>query len=271
MLETAGIPDPRREAAELYAALVGGSTAEAWLQRDAPCAGGVAERLAAAAQRRADGWPQAYAAGRANFRGWWLAVDRRVLIPRPETEGLVDLALAWLRESGGAAPRVADVGTGSGAIAVALARESAARIVAIDASPDALAVARANTADHGVSGRVSLIRGSWLAALRDAALDAVVGNPPYVATGEWERLEPAVREHEPRPALDGGPDGLGPTCELAAQAWSALRPGGLLALELDARRARASAELAAAAGFASCDVVEDLSGRPRYLRARRPA
>jgi release factor glutamine methyltransferase len=91
-----------------------------------------------------------------------------------------------------------------------------------------------------------------------------------VATAEWERLEPGVRAFEPREALDGGPDGLAPTRALVAEAWQALRPGGLLALELDARRARQSAELALAAGFASCVVIEDLSGRPRYLRARRP-
>ncbi len=271
ILDAAGVPDPRREAAELYAALAGRPSSAAWLERDAALSPDRAERLAAAARRRADGWPQAYAVGRANFRGWWLAVDRRVLIPRPETEGLVDLALAWLRDAGGAAPRVADAGTGSGAIAVALARESGARVVAIDASPAALGVARVNAAAHGVAGRVELVRGQWLAAVKDSGLDAVVGNPPYVATGEWERLEAAVRSFEPRAALDGGPDGLGPTRELAAQAWRALSPGGLLALELDARRARSSAELAAAAGFAPCDVLEDLSGRPRYLRARRAA
>jgi release factor glutamine methyltransferase len=270
VLEGAGVADPRREAAELYAALVEGASGAAWLERDAPLGAAASARLLEAARGRAAGWPQAYAAGRANFRGWWLAVDRRVLIPRPETEGLVDVVLAWVRDAGLAAPRVADAGTGSGAIAVALARESPARVVATDAAPGALAVARANVAAHGVAARVTLARGRWLRPFRGATVDAVVSNPPYVATGEWERLEAGVKDFEPREALDAGPDGLDATRELVSEAWDALGPGGLLALELDARRARASAELAATAGFASCVVLEDLSGRPRYLRARRP-
>jgi len=273
VLEAAGVPEPRREAAELYAALVAGAASAAWLERDAPLAAGSALEagLAAAARRRAAGWPQAYAAGRANFRGWWLAVDGRVLIPRPETEGLVELVLVWLRETGASAPRIVDAGTGSGAVAVALARESPARVVATDASRAALEVARTNVAAHVVEARVTLACGRWLSALRGRTVDAVVSNPPYVATAEWESLEPGVRTFEPRDALDGGPDGLAATRELVAQAWGALRSGGLLALELDARRARESAGLVEAAGFTGCAVIEDLSGRPRYLRARRPA
>ncbi len=271
MLVAAGVPDARREAAELYAAIVGRAASAAWLERGAPVGAAEAERLAAAAQRRAGGWPQAYAAGRADFRGWWLAVDRRVLIPRPETEGLVEIVLAWIREAGLAAPRVVDAGTGSGAIAVALARESPARVVATELSAGAMAVARANVASHAVEGRVELARGRWLRPLAGGTVDLVASNPPYVATGEWVRLEPGVKDFEPREALDGGPDGLAPTREVVAEAWEALRPGGLLALEVDARRARESAELAAAAGFEACVVMEDLSGRPRYLRARRPA
>lgn len=271
VLEAGGVAEARREAAELYAALVGGAASAAWLERDAPLAADAAARLGAAAVRRAEGWPQAYAAGRAAFRGWWLAVDRRVLIPRPETEGLVELVLAWIRGAGGAAPRVADAGTGSGAIAVALAGESPARVIATDVAPGALAVARANVAAHGLEERVALAQGRWLGPLRSRAVDVVVSNPPYVATGEWEALEPAVKAFEPRQALDGGPDGLAATRALVAEAWGALRGGGLLALELDARRARESAELAAGAGFEACVVEDDLSGRPRYLRARRPA
>ncbi|OYV64486.1 MAG: protein-(glutamine-N5) methyltransferase, release factor-specific [Gemmatimonadetes bacterium 21-71-4] len=271
VLDAGGVARARVEAAELYAALVGRAASASWLEREEPLAAPLAVRLAEAAHRRAEGWPQAYAAGRANFRGWWLAVDRRVLIPRPETEGLVDLVLAWLRSEGAERPLVADAGTGSGAIAIALVRESFARAVATDYSAGALQVARANAAEHRVAERVELERGHLLAPLRGASVDVVVSNPPYVATGEWERLEPGVKDYEPREALDGGPDGLAPTRELVAQAWVALRAGGLLALELDSRRAGESAELAVAAGFTSCVVVEDLSGRPRYLRARRPA
>ncbi len=135
-----------------------------------------------------------------------------MLIPRPETEGLVDLVLEEMRRgvaAGEAPPVVTDVGTGSGAIAVALALESPARrIVATDASSAALEVARANLAEHGIGSRVELVRGHLLAPLAPGRFDVVVSNPPYVATGDWERLESSVRDFEPREALDGGPDGL---------------------------------------------------------------
>ena len=275
LLEAAGLPDARREADELYAAIVGRATSAAWLERGQPIGGPVQTRLDEAVRRRAQGWPQAYAAGRVNFRGHWLTVDRRVLIPRPETEGLVDVVLEWMGGEGGRKGTVgvvADVGTGSGAIAVALARESSARrIVATDRSMDALAVARVNVAEHGATSRVALHCGHLLAQLGPGRVDAVISNPPYVATGEWERLEPAVRLFEPRQALDGGPDGLGPYRELVIEARSVLRPGGLLALEVDATRAGRVADLVVAAGFDSCTILDDLFGRPRYVRARRPA
>jgi len=275
LLQAAGIPDARREADELYAALVGRATSAAWLERGQPIAELVQAQLDEAVRRRAQGWPQAYASGRVNFRGHWLAVDRRVLIPRPETEGLVEVVLEWMGGEGGRKGPVgvvADVGTGSGAIAVALARESPARrIVATDRSIDALAVARVNVAEHGLAARVALHCGHLLAPLGPGRVDAVISNPPYVATSEWERLEPAVRLFEPREALDGGPDGLEPYRELVVEARSVLRPGGLLALEVDATRAGRVADLVAAAGFDSCAILDDLFGRPRYVRARRPA
>jgi release factor glutamine methyltransferase len=274
-LAAAGVPDARREADELYAALVGRATSAAWLERARPVSASLRERLDEAVCRRAAGWPQAYAAGRANFRGHWLTVDRRVLIPRPETEGLVDVVLEWMRGAGaecGARPVVADVGTGSGAIAVALALESrAGRVVATDRSSGALQVARANVVSHGIASRVELVRGHLLAPLGPGRFDVVVSNPPYVATSDWERLEPSVRDFEPRKALDGGPNGLDVIRELVPAAWAALGAGGLLALEVDAPRADDVAALVAAAGFATPAVLEDLCGRPRYVRARRPA
>ena len=277
VLERAGLADAAREAAELYACLVHRPASAAWLDRDGSCEPALAAALAEAARRRAGGWPQAYAAGWADFRGIWLAVDARVLIPRPETEGLVDVVLGWLRGEGAgsaaASPLVVDAGTGSGAIAIALALESPARVVATDSSAAALEVARANVAAHGLAGRLDCRQGDFLAPLGEERADVVVGNPPYVATAEWERLEPGVRDHEPRAALDGGADGLGPTRRLVAAAYRSLRAGGrgLLALEVDAARAGESAAVAAAAGFVDCVVLEDLFGRPRYLRARRPA
>ena len=274
-LERAGTPDARREAEEMYTTLVRRPTSAAWLEREQPAQAAVRAALEAAARRRAAGWPQAYSTGVANFRGHWLKVDRRVLIPRLETEGLVDLVLEWAKAEGreGASLLIADACTGSGAIAVALALEgapSALRVIATDCSADALAVARANVEALGVADRVELRHGDLLQPLVGERVDAVVSNPPYVASAEWDALEPSVRDFEPREALVSGADGLAAIRALVAQARSTLRAGGLLALEVDARRAGDAAALAAAAGFVSCTVLEDLFGRPRYLRARRP-
>jgi release factor glutamine methyltransferase len=266
-LAAAGIGDARREADELYAALVCGGTAAAWLARERPVEAAVRERLLLAVERRARGWPQAYAAGRANFRGHWLAVDQRVLIPRPETEGLVDLVIG----AAGPGALVADIGTGSGAIAIALALESpVAGVIATDVSADALNVALENAQSSGAKERISFRKGDLLAPLLDDVVDVVVSNPPYVASGEWDALEPGVRDYEPRLALDGGVDGLDVTRALIERAAEHLAPGGLLALEVDARRAQQTAALATASYFTNVEVRADLFGRPRYVLGRRP-
>jgi release factor glutamine methyltransferase len=275
VLEDAGLEEARREAQELYGALVRRPTSAAWLEREEPIPSRVRAALETAAQRRAALWPQAYATGAAAFRGHWLAVDRRVLIPRPETEGLVDLVLEWTKAAGRAGRPlvVADACTGSGAIAAALALEAApgsVRVIATDCSAEALDVARMNVAALGLRDRVELRHGDLLEPLAGERVDAVVSNPPYVAAAEWDALEASVKDFEPREALVSGEDGLAAIRALVVQAYSALRPGGLLALEVDARRAAAAAALAAAASFTSCTVLQDLFGRPRYLRARRP-
>ncbi len=268
-LAAAGIADPPREAAELYAAAVCGAVSAAFLDRDRPIAAPVAERLALAAERRAAGWPQGYAAGRVNFRGHWLAVDHRVLIPRSETEGLVQHAIDWAVARGGPPAVVADIGTGSGAIAIALALEApVAGVIAVDLSADALNVALENAQALGARERISFRRGDLLGGLLDDRVHAVISNPPYVASAEWPVLEPAVRDYEPRLAFDGGADGLELLRRLVSEARGAIEPGGLLAFEVDAGRAEASAALAAAAGFADVRVEPDLFGLPRYVLAR---
>lgn len=272
-LAAAGLADARREAAELYAAVALRAIGAAWVEGDDPLGRAASRRLEAAAARRAAGWPQAYAAQRVNFRGHWLAVDRRVLIPRPETEGLVERVLEWVRAEralGRDEPVVADVGTGSGAIAVALALEGPVPfVVASDIAHEALEVAALNAAALGARERIHIRCGPLLEPLSGERVDAVVSNPPYVATDEWERLDPAVRDYEPRLALDGGPDGLAVTRDLVGQASGALRPGGLLALEADARRAHETAAIVRATGFGRVEVGADMFGRPRYVVAYR--
>lgn len=269
-LAAAGLGDARREADELYAAIVCGATSRAWLDRAQAIAPAVGERLEAAAQRRAEGWPQAYATGRANFRGHWLATDRRALIPRAETESLVERVLEWA--AGRTVPPViADIGTGSGAIAIALALEGrVAGVIATDLSADALNLAIENAAALGARDRISFRRGDLLAPLLDDAVDAIVSNPPYITTAECAWLLPAVKDFEPHLALDGGPDGLAAIRRLAPAAARALPLGGLLALEVDSGRAEASAAIVEEAGFADVEIGDDLFGRPRTVLGRRP-
>lgn len=226
-------------------------------------------RAMAAADKRARGMPQAYAAGHANFRGLTLDVDERVLIPRPETELLVDLVLDMAGDGG----VVVDVGTGSGAIAISLAREgSFDRVIATDVSADALAVAEVNVSR--CEARVELRPGHLLKPLRDlrSRVRAVVSNPPYIAFHEIDALPRDVRDWEPMTALVSGDNGLALTAQLVRDAHGVLETGGLLALEVDSRRASLVAEHIAAAGsYNEIAVHLDLAGRERMVTARKAA
>lgn len=217
----------------------------------------------------------AYILGERPFLSTSLVVSPAVLIPRPETELLVEAALAWLAEQPGASLLVADVGTGSGAIAIGIAlAEPRAHVMALDVSADAARVARANVDRHDVNDRVEVLAGDLLAPLlvppRSARfrgrLDAVVSNPPYIATAELDTLPRDVREHEPRIALDGGPDGLAAYRRLIPMAGQALRPGGLLALEIGADQGEAVAALLAADdGWRDVRVEKDYAGHDRIV------
>lgn len=218
----------------------------------------------AAARKRAAGAPLAYAVGRANFRSLTLAVDERVLIPRPETELLVELVLR--RRSTGVA---LDVGTGSGAIAIALAKEGKyERVVATDISADALEVARGNARRAGVAVDLHA-RPSASCAMR-GSFDVVVSNPPYIAYGEAEDLPSDVRDWEPAVALFSGDNGLRATREIVLDAAGCLKAGGLLALEVDVRRASLVAEQVASDGrYENVSIELDLTGRERFVLATR--
>ena len=228
-------------------------------------------------ERRSTGEPLQYVVGQWGFRTLDLFVDKRVLIPRPETETVVDVALRELRALGERRPTVADLGTGSGAIALSIAAEvPGAAVWATDRSTDALVVARANLA--GVAGRtatrVRLAEGSWFDALPPmlrGQLDLVVSNPPYVAESEVPDLDPQVAEWEPRDALVAGPTGL-EQIELIveiAPAWLT-RPGALV-LEIAPSQANAAIRAAYEAGFGDAEVLPDLAGRARVLAARMSA
>ena len=271
LLGDAGVAEPRREANRLWAAIAGGRPGDAWLRRDGPADPRTTTRFREAVRDRADGVPFAYAAGTAAFRVLELAIDRRALIPRPETEGLVDLVLQWCRENGewgvGSGGIAADVGTGSGCIALSLAVEgSFEQVIATDQSAAAVSLARENVARVAPAIPVDVRLGDLLAPLGDAHCRVVVANPPYLTEDEWTALEPAVRDCEPKDSLASGADGLETTRRLLAGTRAVLEPGGLLALEIDERRADAVRLLAEAAGW-RVSIHRDVFGRPRYALA----
>lgn len=262
-LAAAGVIEARREAAQLWEAASGAPRGSAW-RRGSDFAEPVAlARFREQVRRRAAGEPLAHVVGEWSFRHLDLLITPDVLIPRPETEGLVELLLAQVRQG-----RVADLGTGSGCIALALASEASfEQVVAVDASARALEVARRNAARCGI--RLSLVRGDFGSSLAENAFDAVVSNPPYLSEAEYSALDASVKAFEPRLALESGADGLRATGTVMTDAWRALRPGGWLALEIDATRGADAARMARDAGFAGVTIYQDLFGRERFLLAQR--
>ncbi len=278
LLERAGVPDPRREATTLWAAVAGDGTrrGDVWLRRDREPSPEVARRFREAVERRARGVPFAYAVGSVGFRTLELQIDSRALIPRPETEGLVELVLDWARGAGereegrGRGGVAADIGTGCGCIALSLAVEGEFdRVIAVERSAAAAALARENVERARPPVPVEVREGDLLAPLGGGArLRAIVSNPPYLTDAEYASLDPGVRLFEPREALVGGGDGLAVTRALLAGARGLLEPArGLIALEIDERRAAETAALARAHGWPQVVVREDLFGRPRFLLA----
>jgi len=274
-LARSGLHSPRREATTLWAAVAGSETTpgDVWLRRDQQPPPELAERFSQAVERRSRGVPSAYAVGRVGFRTLDLKLDARALIPRPETEGLVDLVLRWTRGTAGEGGRgkrgvVADIGAGCGCIALALAIEGDfERVIAIERSPGAAALARENVALVRPAVPVEVREGDLLAPLAGERCRAIVSNPPYLTQAEYLELDPTVRDFEPRGALVSGSDGLDATRALVGGAAALLAPGGLLALEIDERRAVRVRALARDYGWARVGIHEDLFGRPRFLLA----
>ena len=233
---------------------------------DAPLSRAVAQDFAATCQRRADGEPLAYLLGEQEFHGLQLRVSRDVLVPRPDTETLVDWALDLLPDLSAAAPRVLDLGTGSGAIALAVAhRHPAARVTATDLSPAALQVARSNADRLGLA--LDWACGAWWQALPVAArFDLVLANPPYIAAGDPHL--PALR-HEPLLALSPGGDGLSALQQIIAGAPAHLNAGGWLLLEHGWDQAEAVGTALKQAGFIQVTCRQDLAGRSRCSGGQR--
>jgi release factor glutamine methyltransferase len=263
LLGAAGLDQPRREAVRAWNDLAGGTLRSAMLDPAAAVADELAASYLAAVGRRAAGEPLAHATGWTGFRQLTLRTDQRALIPRPETEGVVDLVLTRVRTG-----RVADIGTGSGCIALSLAAEAGFdRVLGVDLSRAALALATENRAL--VEGRIELVRGDLCTALASASLDALVSNPPYLTSGEYAALDRSVKLWEPELALAAGPDGLEAIRRLLDDGRRVVRPGGWLVLEVDAARAGRCARQAAASGWTDVAIEADLFGRERYLLARR--
>lgn len=276
-LKKRGSSSPRLDAELLLAHVLGLDRVGLYVNFDRPLTRAEVDAFRDALRRRGQGEPVAYIVGEKPFLTTSLLVTPAVLIPRPETELLVEAAVGWLRGQPGPQLWVADVGTGSGAIAVGVALgEPRARVVAVDISPEAADVARRNVARHGLEDRVQVLVGDllspWFSGLPGGPgrLDAVVSNPPYVATDELAALPRDVRDFEPRLALDGGPDGLAVYRRLIPMATAALRPGGLLALEIGAAQGTAVAGMLAASGaWTGVRVEKDYGGHDRVVLALR--
>ena len=265
-LATRGSESPRLDAEVLLAHVRGCPRIALYTAFDEPVADAHRARFRELVKRRGAGEPVAYLVGMREFFSLPMAVSPAVLVPRPETEGLVVRVIDLCRTLPEA--RIADVGTGSGAIAVALARHlPRATITATDTSAAALDVARANVARHGVGERVALLERDLLADV-PGTFDVIVSNPPYVRDDEFAALPADVRLHEPRTALVAGPTGVEVIARLAAQAVDYLVEGGWLVVEVGPAEA-ANDALAAIPGLVVGPTIADLAGRPRIVQARR--
>jgi release factor glutamine methyltransferase len=271
-----GFENARLEAEQLLAGVLGVKRLDLYLQHDRPVADDELGRYREAVRRRLRHEPLQYVLGTAAFRALELRVDRRALIPRPETEVLVGAVLEWstARAAAGRPARsVLDIGTGSGAIALSLAAEGGfERVVATDVSAAALALAAENAAACGLAARVELRCGPLFEPAAGERFDVVVANPPYVAESEAATLAPEVRDHEPALALFGGDDGLDVLRDLIAAAPGYMERGALLALEIGATQGEAVLDMARRTGaLAGEHIGLDLAQRSRFLFAERAA
>lgn len=272
-LKEKGSTSPRLDAELLLAEVLGMNRVELYVNFEQPLTPVEVDRYRELIRRRGDGEPVAYILGRGFFRNHELRVDSSVLIPRPETEHVVDAALDFMMEGEWPSPpAVLDIGTGSGAIAISLAAGfPEAAITATDASAEALELARQNAGFAGVAPRISFVRSDLFDDLDPVfTFDLIVSNPPYISRDEWAALPRDVRDFEPREALYGGEDGLDFYRVLAEQAPQFLKPRGGLVLEIGANQGKAVTELLLATGnFRSVGLLKDYAGLDRVVAAQR--
>lgn len=264
-----GIENPRLNIEWLLAHVLNKKRLELYLQFEREVDEPTLARLRELVRRRAGGEPIQYVTGEAPFYGLTFAVNRHVLIPRPETELLVEAVMKRVQPGA----MIVDVGTGSGCLVVTLAKQlPGARLVAVDASAEALAVARANARRHGVEKSARFLQGDLLEALRDnVGADVVVSNPPYIASGDWVTLPKEVRDFEPVQALVAGADGLEVIRRLVRTAKRVLSPSGYVALEIGAGQRTAVEQLFRDHGYHGVEVVKDLQGHERIVIAQAAA
>lgn len=227
-------------------------------------------RIAELLRRRAEREPMSHILGEREFWSMAFAVTSDTLTPRPDTECLVEAVLsAWSREKRDAAPRILDLGTGTGCILLALMSElSSSTGIGVDISDSALAIAQQNAERHELDQRVQFLKGEWFEPAA-GSFDLIVSNPPYIETTEIVALEPEVAHFEPRLALDGGPDGLEPYRQICAEVMAYLVPGGVVGFEIGATQAGAVRALMEGAGLSSSQIIADLAGRDRVVLATR--
>ena len=270
-LKNKGVETGRLDAEWLLAAALGVDRLQLYLKYDRPLRSEEREAFKPLLRRRAGREPLQYIIGRTGFRELELKTDPRVLIPRPETELLVQEVLDW---ASAGAESVWDMGTGAGAVALSLAVEGTwTRVVATDVSPEALSVAADNAERYDLGGHVEFREGSLFEPLEEGErFDVIVSNPPYIAEGEKGELQPEVRDWEPPEALFGGEDGLDVIRQLVAGAPKHLLSGGLLALECGLGQAEGiAADVQATGAFGAVRIRADLTGRPRFVTAERGA
>ncbi len=267
-----GIESPRLNAEQIVGHALGLKRMQLYIQFERLLSEPELEKIRPLVKRRAQREPLQHILGTVEWGNLVLKCDKRALVPRPETEELLELVLERAKPAEGAAPRVLDLGTGTGALALGLAKAwPAAQVTAIDASDDALALARENAAALGLAERVSLLKSDWFSALpaNAAPFDVIVSNPPYLTDGEVAEAEPEVRVHDPLSALVAPDAGLADLKKIIAGAASRLAPGGLLALETGVAQHPALLAEAEKAGLREAEGLADLRGRPRFVLARR--